>query len=64
MRSQARYVLVSAVCSRSSASHGFEVSERAVRCSTGPRARTYEENDGYTAVDALVHTDVVEAAMP
>ncbi|GAA2791081.1 hypothetical protein GCM10019017_40690 [Streptomyces showdoensis] len=47
MRSQATKVLASAVWSRSSASHGFAVSERAVRRSTGPRARTYEVNDGY-----------------
>lgn len=47
IRSHATYVLASAVCSRSSASHGFAVSERAVRSRTGPRARTYEENDAY-----------------
>ncbi|GAA2486362.1 hypothetical protein GCM10010393_16820 [Streptomyces gobitricini] len=58
MRSQATYVLVRAVCSRSSASLGFAVSDRAVRSSTGPRARTYDENDGYpvAAVDAPVQT--------
>lgn len=47
MRSHATYVLVSAVWSRSSASHGFAVSDRAVRSSTGWRARTYDANDGY-----------------
>ncbi|GAA3737070.1 hypothetical protein GCM10023082_37770 [Streptomyces tremellae] len=65
MRSQATYVLVSAVCNRSSASSGFAVRERAVRSSTGPRARTYEENDAYgawpwpAAPEALVRTGVV-----
>ncbi|GEB59798.1 hypothetical protein GCM10017674_43340 [Streptomyces gardneri] len=49
MRSQAMKVLVSAVWRRSSASQGLAVRERAVRSSTGPRARTYEENDGYGA---------------
>ncbi|GAA3300893.1 hypothetical protein GCM10020295_42790 [Streptomyces cinereospinus] len=50
MRSQATYVLVSAVCSRSSASLGFAVSDRAVRSSTGWRARTYDAKDGYVRV--------------
>lgn len=54
MRSQATYVLASAVCSRSSASHGFAVSDRAVRSSTGWRAFTYAENDGY---DRFVRPD-------
>ncbi|GHA23634.1 hypothetical protein GCM10010372_24690 [Streptomyces tauricus] len=58
--------MVRAVCSRSSASHGFAVSERAVRSNTGWRALTYEENDGYAWVrvatfEALVQTDVVMA---
>ncbi|GAA4984564.1 hypothetical protein GCM10023257_24450 [Streptomyces hyderabadensis] len=53
MRSQATYVLVSAVCSRSSASLGFAVSDRAVRSSTGWRAFTYDENDGYGKVCGL-----------
>ncbi|GHF42379.1 hypothetical protein GCM10010218_24400 [Streptomyces mashuensis] len=36
-----------------------------MRWSTGPRARTYEENDGYTAaVEAPVHTDVEVTVMP
>ncbi|GAA2428059.1 hypothetical protein GCM10010421_14680 [Streptomyces glaucus] len=71
MRSQATYVLVSAVCSRSSASLGFPVSDRAVRSSTGRRALTYDENDGYgkgrvcvaaaAAFEALVQTGVVMA---
>ncbi|GGQ63445.1 hypothetical protein GCM10010216_26700 [Streptomyces flaveolus] len=67
MRSQATYVLVSAVCSRSSASLGFAVSDRAVRSSTGWRAFTYDENDGYgkvcviavAAFEALVQTGAV-----
>ncbi|GAA2504309.1 hypothetical protein GCM10010276_54980 [Streptomyces longisporus] len=61
--------MVSAVCSRSSASLGFAVSDRAVRSSTGCRALTYDANDGYgrvsaagsAAVDALVQTGVVMA---
>ncbi|GLW51538.1 hypothetical protein Stsp02_71990 [Streptomyces sp. NBRC 14336] len=61
--------MASAVCSRSSASHGFEVSDLAVRSSTGWRARTYDENDGYGSVralgaagcEALVQTGVVMA---
>ncbi|GAA4012228.1 hypothetical protein GCM10022384_66270 [Streptomyces marokkonensis] len=53
MRSQATYVLASAVCSRSSASLGLAVSDRAVRSSTGWRALTYDENDGYGKVCAL-----------
>ncbi|GAA3989035.1 hypothetical protein GCM10022232_23260 [Streptomyces plumbiresistens] len=69
MRSHATYVLVSAVCSRSSASHGFAVSDRAVRSSTGWRAFTYDENEGYgkvcvagvAAFEALVQTGVVMA---
>ncbi|BCL21549.1 hypothetical protein GCM10017668_33920 [Streptomyces tuirus] len=69
MRSQATYVLVRAVCSRSSASLGLPVSERAVRSSTGWRALTYDENDGYgrvcaagpAAFEALVQTSVVMA---
>lgn len=67
MRSQATYVLARAVCSRSSASHGFAVSDRAVRSSTGWRAFTYEANEGYARVcfagtaafEALVQTSVV-----
>ncbi|GGZ24314.1 hypothetical protein GCM10010365_50720 [Streptomyces poonensis] len=58
---------MSAVCSRSSASLGFAVSDRAVRNSTGWRALTYDENDGYewvcraavAAFEALVQTGVV-----
>ncbi|GAA2524135.1 hypothetical protein GCM10010423_16900 [Streptomyces levis] len=69
MRSQATYVLASAVCSRSSASLGLPVSERAVRSSTGWRALTYDENDGYgrvcaagaAAFEALVQTSGVMA---
>ncbi|GAA4083237.1 hypothetical protein GCM10022233_76010 [Streptomyces shaanxiensis] len=69
MRSQATYVLVSAVCSRSSASLGFAVSDRAVRSSTGWRARTYDVKEGYVAFgkdrvaasEALVQTGVVMA---
>ncbi|GHB25634.1 hypothetical protein GCM10010377_14570 [Streptomyces viridiviolaceus] len=69
MRSQATYVLVSAVCRRSSASLGFAVSDRAVRSSTGWRAFTYDENDAYgkvcvtavAAFEALVQTGVVMA---
>ncbi|GAA5048934.1 hypothetical protein GCM10023336_15540 [Streptomyces similanensis] len=61
--------MVSAVCSRSSASAGFAVSDRAVRSSTGWRARMYEANDGYAglgvagtaAVDAPAQTGVVMA---
>ncbi|GHI91149.1 hypothetical protein TPA0905_06200 [Streptomyces olivaceus] len=68
---------MSAVCSRSSASLGFAVSDRAVRSSTGWRAFTYDENDGYgkvcvpaaaeagaravAAFEALVQTGVVMA---
>ncbi|GAA2541377.1 hypothetical protein GCM10010398_30310 [Streptomyces fimbriatus] len=67
MRSQATYVLVSAVCSRSSASLGFPVSDRAARRSTGWRALMYDENDGYgrvcvagtAAFETLVQTGVV-----
>ncbi|GAA0619500.1 hypothetical protein GCM10010394_57480 [Streptomyces crystallinus] len=53
--------MVRAVCSRSSASLGFAVSERAVRSSTGPLARMYEANDGYgvAAREALLQTGVV-----
>ncbi|GAA3163059.1 hypothetical protein GCM10017688_07000 [Streptomyces ramulosus] len=63
MRSQATNVLVSAVWSRSSASLG-SVSDRAARISTGPRARTYDENDGYDGRAAVgcagsVHAGVV-----
>ncbi|GHE45159.1 hypothetical protein GCM10018782_19640 [Streptomyces griseoaurantiacus] len=72
MRSHATYVLASAVCSRSSASLGFAVSDRAVRSSSGWRAATYAENDGYdgcgkvcragvAAAEALVQTSVVMA---
>ncbi|GHH95255.1 hypothetical protein GCM10017779_57120 [Streptomyces capillispiralis] len=69
MRSQATYVLASAVCSRSSASLGFPVSDRAVRRSTGCRALMYDENDGYgrvcvagaAAFEARVQTGVVMA---
>ncbi|GHE70683.1 hypothetical protein GCM10017778_64820 [Streptomyces vinaceus] len=62
MRSQATYVLVRAVWSRSSASHGLAVSERAVRIRTEPRVRTYAENDGYgVGFEASVHTGVVMA---
>ncbi|GGR33467.1 hypothetical protein GCM10010497_40240 [Streptomyces cinereoruber] len=49
MRSQATKVLASAVWRRSSASEGLAVRERAVRRSTGPRARTYEEKVVYDA---------------
>ncbi|GGV49270.1 hypothetical protein GCM10010277_42980 [Streptomyces longisporoflavus] len=60
-----------AVCSRSSASLGFAVSERAVRSNTGCRARTYDANDGYAeglavrvaAFDALVHTGTMDTVM-
>ncbi|GGL99022.1 hypothetical protein GCM10010129_48370 [Streptomyces fumigatiscleroticus] len=68
MRAQATYVLASAVCSRSSASLAFAVSDRAVRSSTGWRALTYDENDGYgrvcvavAASEALVQTGAVMA---
>ncbi|GAA4795398.1 hypothetical protein GCM10023220_22210 [Streptomyces ziwulingensis] len=61
--------MASAVCSRSSASLGFAVSDRAARSSTGWRACTYDENDGYgkvcvpavAAFEALVQTGVVMA---
>ncbi|GGZ84648.1 hypothetical protein GCM10010344_60060 [Streptomyces bluensis] len=61
--------MVSAVCSRSSASLGFAVSDRAVRSSTGWRSFMYDENDGYgrvclaevAASEALVQTGVVMA---
>ncbi|CAK7287176.1 conserved hypothetical protein [Streptomyces misionensis JCM 4497] len=55
--------MASAVCSRSSASLGFAVSERAARSRTGRRARTYDENVGYAgaAAEALVQTGVVMA---
>ncbi|GGQ35832.1 hypothetical protein GCM10010250_01020 [Streptomyces althioticus] len=59
--------MASAVCSRSSASLGFPVSDRAVRRSTGWRALMYDENDAYgrvcvagaAAFEALVQTGVV-----
>ncbi|GED86028.1 hypothetical protein TNCT6_31130 [Streptomyces sp. 6-11-2] len=60
---------MSAVCNRSSASLGFAVSDRAVRSSSGCRARTYAAKDGYAGVrvagtaafDTLVQTGVVMA---
>ncbi|GGU27027.1 hypothetical protein GCM10010274_11990 [Streptomyces lavendofoliae] len=65
MRFHATNVLASAVCSRSSASPGSAVSDRAVRSSTGPRARTYDENEGYpvAAEDAPVQTGPAVAVM-
>ncbi|GGR57705.1 hypothetical protein GCM10010220_05040 [Streptomyces parvulus] len=54
--------MVSAVCSRSSASLGFAVSDRAVRSSTGWRAFTYDENDGYGKVCALAGAVAVAAS--
>ncbi|GAA0295946.1 hypothetical protein GCM10010302_38300 [Streptomyces polychromogenes] len=51
-----------AVWSRSSASHGLAVRERAVRIRAVPRVRTYAENDGYgVGFEASVHTGVVMA---
>ncbi|GHB65320.1 hypothetical protein GCM10010347_39100 [Streptomyces cirratus] len=49
-----------AVCSRSSASQGLAVSERAVRIRVVPRVLTYAENDGYdVGFEASVQTGVV-----